>query len=90
MKMPGAWLSWGWPRIRFGSPAISSSIWDYRMTWDKRRASCAPNGGERRAWVAGSTRPGEEAILLEAHQQLLKRYADALLILVPPPPRASQ
>jgi len=47
--------------------------------------------GERRAWVAGSTRPGEEAILLEAHQQLLKRYADALLILVPRhPERANE
>ncbi len=43
--------------------------------------------GARPVWVAGSTREGEEALLLEAHRQLLKRFPDALLVLVPRHPR---
>ena len=39
--------------------------------------------GERRVWVAGSTRPGEEALLLKAHQSLQVAHPSALLILVP-------
>ncbi|MGO2579360.1 MAG: lipid IV(A) 3-deoxy-D-manno-octulosonic acid transferase [Halomonas sp.] len=43
--------------------------------------------GERAVWVAGSTREGEEALLLEAHSQLLRRYPEALLIVVPRHPQ---
>jgi 3-deoxy-D-manno-octulosonic-acid transferase len=43
--------------------------------------------GGRPVWVAGSTRDGEEALLLEAHRQVLARYPDALLVLVPRHPR---
>jgi len=43
--------------------------------------------GGRPVWVAGSTRDGEEALLLEAHSQVLARYPDALLVLVPRHPR---
>ena len=43
--------------------------------------------GERPVWVAGSTRDGEEALLLTAHRQLLKRFPDALLVLVPRHPQ---
>ncbi|MEE4330951.1 MAG: 3-deoxy-D-manno-octulosonic acid transferase [Wenzhouxiangella sp.] len=39
--------------------------------------------GGRPAWVAGSTRPGEEAIILEAHRQLRTQFPEALLILAP-------
>jgi 3-deoxy-D-manno-octulosonic-acid transferase len=39
--------------------------------------------GERPVWIAASTREGEERYILDAHQQLLKRFADLLLILVP-------
>ncbi|WP_346796987.1 lipid IV(A) 3-deoxy-D-manno-octulosonic acid transferase [Halomonas sp. Bachu 37] len=42
---------------------------------------------ERPVWVAGSTREGEEALLLEAHRQLRKRFPEALLVLVPRHPR---
>ncbi|AGO17154.1 3-deoxy-D-manno-octulosonic-acid transferase [Glaesserella parasuis ZJ0906] len=38
---------------------------------------------DRPIWVAGSTHEGEEKMLLEAHQQLLKQYPDLVLILVP-------
>ncbi|WP_083000187.1 lipid IV(A) 3-deoxy-D-manno-octulosonic acid transferase [Halomonas sp. GT] len=41
----------------------------------------------RPVWVAGSTRDGEEALLLEAHRQLLKRFPTALLVLVPRHPQ---
>ncbi|SJN11255.1 Lipid IVA 3-deoxy-D-manno-octulosonic acid transferase [often with also] [Halomonas citrativorans] len=43
--------------------------------------------GERPVWVAGSTRDGEEALLLEAHRQLLHQFPDALLVLVPRHPQ---
>ncbi|CAH1042657.1 lipid IV(A) 3-deoxy-D-manno-octulosonic acid transferase [Halomonas sp. TD01] len=43
--------------------------------------------GVRPVWVAGSTREGEEALLLEAHRQLLKRFPTALLVLVPRHPQ---
>jgi 3-deoxy-D-manno-octulosonic-acid transferase len=39
--------------------------------------------GQRPTWVAGSTRPGEEDIVLEAHRILRQRHEDALLVLVP-------
>ncbi|MDH2999114.1 3-deoxy-D-manno-octulosonic acid transferase [Pasteurellaceae bacterium LFhippo2] len=37
----------------------------------------------RPVWIAGSTHEGEEKIILEAHQRLLKTYKDLVLILVP-------
>lgn len=40
-------------------------------------------GKDRFVWIAGSTHEGEEPIILNAHQQLRKRYPQALLILVP-------
>lgn len=39
--------------------------------------------GDRRTWVAGSTRPGEEEVLLAAHRALRQTHPDALLILAP-------
>jgi len=43
--------------------------------------------GERPVWVAGSTRDGEETLILQAHRQLLKHYPSALLVLVPRHPQ---
>jgi 3-deoxy-D-manno-octulosonic-acid transferase len=37
----------------------------------------------RPVWVAASTHEGEDEILLDAHRQILKAHADALLVLVP-------
>ncbi|WP_376692309.1 lipid IV(A) 3-deoxy-D-manno-octulosonic acid transferase [Wenzhouxiangella sp. EGI_FJ10409] len=45
--------------------------------------------GERPTWVAGSTRPGEEAIVLAAHRRLRARRPDALLVLAPRHPERS-
>ncbi len=45
--------------------------------------------GDRPTWVAGSTRPGEEAIVLDAHRRLRERERDALLVLAPRHPERS-
>ncbi|MCU1723539.1 lipid IV(A) 3-deoxy-D-manno-octulosonic acid transferase [Pseudomonas sp. 5P_5.1_Bac1] len=39
--------------------------------------------GQRPVWIAASTHDGEDALMLDAHRQLLEVHADALLILVP-------
>ena len=39
--------------------------------------------GDRAVWIAASTHEGEEKVLLQAHQALLKRFPRLLLILVP-------
>jgi 3-deoxy-D-manno-octulosonic-acid transferase len=44
-------------------------------------------GTERPVWIAISTHEGEEDAALRAHQILLKRYPDAVLILVPRHPQ---
>ncbi len=41
----------------------------------------------RPAWIAGSTHPGEEEIVLSAHAELLHRSPDLLLVLAPRHPR---
>ncbi|KTF17068.1 lipid IV(A) 3-deoxy-D-manno-octulosonic acid transferase [Pseudoalteromonas sp. 10-33] len=38
---------------------------------------------ERFVWVAGSTHPLEHEMILNAHQQLLKKYPNALLVIAP-------
>ena len=39
--------------------------------------------GQRPVWVGSSTHPGEEEVVLQAHQALLKRWPDLCLILAP-------
>ncbi|MBB3230594.1 lipid IV(A) 3-deoxy-D-manno-octulosonic acid transferase [Halomonas stenophila] len=43
--------------------------------------------GERPVWVAGSTHPGEDEAVLEAHARLRETRPEALLILVPRHPQ---
>ncbi|MBD3897064.1 lipid IV(A) 3-deoxy-D-manno-octulosonic acid transferase [Halomonas sp. ML-15] len=43
--------------------------------------------GDRPVWIAGSTHPGEEEQLLEAHARLRRSQHNALLILVPRHPQ---
>ena len=40
-------------------------------------------GIARPVWIAASTHEGEDRQLLEAHQQIMRRYPDALLVIVP-------
>jgi 3-deoxy-D-manno-octulosonic-acid transferase len=44
-------------------------------------------GASRPVWIAGSTRDGEEALLLDAHSRVLMAFPAALLILVPRHPQ---
>src|SRR3569833_1285653 len=44
-------------------------------------------GPSRPVWIAASTHPGEETAALDAHQRVLKRFPDAVLILVPRHPQ---
>ena len=37
----------------------------------------------RQVWIAASTHPGEDEIVLEAHRQVLERFPNACLLLVP-------
>ncbi|WP_301585439.1 lipid IV(A) 3-deoxy-D-manno-octulosonic acid transferase [Halomonas alkaliantarctica] len=53
----------------------------------KKSEHLLQNWSARPVWVAGSTRDGEEALLLKAHRQLLKRFPTALLVLVPRHPQ---
>lgn len=67
---------------------VTGSI-KYDLTIDPRLTERATalrqqwSANTRPVWIAASTHAGEDAIVLAAHRQLLKRYPDALLILVP-------
>lgn len=45
--------------------------------------------GDRPVWVAGSTREGEEDIVLQAHRLLRGRHPEALLVMAPRHPQRS-
>ena len=47
-------------------------------------------GQQRQVWIAASTHQGEDEIVLNAHQHLLEKYPDALLVLVPRHPERFQ
>ncbi|MEQ1581419.1 MAG: lipid IV(A) 3-deoxy-D-manno-octulosonic acid transferase [Steroidobacteraceae bacterium] len=53
----------------------------------KGRALREQIGAARPVWIAGSTRDGEEALLLDAHSRVLVSHSAALLILVPRHPQ---
>ncbi|MFQ3788608.1 lipid IV(A) 3-deoxy-D-manno-octulosonic acid transferase [Halomonas sp. A29] len=55
-------------------------------SWEASKRLCT-RLGSRPIWVAGSTHPGEDQQLLEAHARLRQHYANALLILVPRHPQ---
>ena len=57
---------------------------------DSRRAEFENNWQfGKRIWIAGSTHPGEEEVVLQAHKRLLQQHHNLSLILVPRhPPRA--
>ncbi|MBT3143018.1 3-deoxy-D-manno-octulosonic acid transferase [Phaeobacter gallaeciensis] len=46
--------------------------------------------GDRPVWVASSTHPGEEEVVLQTHRALLKRHPDLLLLLIPRHPDRGQ
>lgn len=53
-----------------------------------KEGECLHREWEKRpVWVAGSTRDGEETLLLQAHRRLLEHHPNALLVLVPRHPQ---
>jgi 3-deoxy-D-manno-octulosonic-acid transferase len=57
---------------------------DLRPRGAALRARYAPG---RALWVAGSTHPGEDQQVLQAHQRLLQQRPDAMLVLAPRHPQ---
>lgn len=55
------------------TPQLAAKAITLRRQWAPRRP----------VWIATSTHDGEESIILDAHQTLLKQHPDLLLILVP-------
>ncbi len=55
------------------TPELAARAVTLRRQWAPRR----------KVWIATSTHDGEEAIILDAHRQLLAQFPDLLLILVP-------
>ncbi len=49
----------------------------------KTDALRAQIGAQRLVWIAASTHPGEDEIILAAHKLVLEKFKDALLVLVP-------
>jgi 3-deoxy-D-manno-octulosonic-acid transferase len=47
------------------------------------RAFRERHAGDRPVWIAASTHEGEEKLVLEAHARILRRWPDALLLLIP-------
>ncbi|MEA1082536.1 lipid IV(A) 3-deoxy-D-manno-octulosonic acid transferase [Marinobacter qingdaonensis] len=66
--------------------AVTGSVkFDVDIPDAVRQASVAfrESLGGRFVWIAGSTHEGEDVQLLDAHRQILARYPQALLIIVP-------
>jgi 3-deoxy-D-manno-octulosonic-acid transferase len=61
--------------------SIDPAVLERGLAW---RAGLAP---ARPVWIAGSTHPGEESVVLEAHRLIRAALPDALLILAPRHPQ---
>ena len=66
--------------------SLKFEMTSYNSVWEEGERLLQEWGG-RPVWVAGSTRDGEERLLLQAHRQLQQRYPEALLVLVPRHPQ---
>ncbi len=53
---------------------------------DKAKAFKDKHFKNRPIWIAGSTHPGEEELILKAHEKLMKGFPDSLLIIAPRKP----
>ena len=58
-------------------PDLDSEVARLRREWTP----------DRPVWIAGSTHPGEEEVVLSTHAELLRRFENLLLVLVPRHPR---
>ncbi len=77
-------IALGMPRDRV---KITGSLkFDLELARDLPSKSAALRdtlGRERLIWIAASTHPGEDEIVLSAHKKIREKISDALLILVP-------
>jgi 3-deoxy-D-manno-octulosonic-acid transferase len=64
----------------------TAEIADHVAGENELAAAVGLSPGKQPIWVCGSTGPGEEAILLPLYRQLLKRFADLRLVIVPRKP----
>jgi len=76
--------------IKLGSPAANCTVtgnlkFDLNVpdTLQTEGDALKESWGNRPTWVAASTHAGEEAIILDAHQKVLKDCPNTLLVLVP-------
>ncbi len=73
--------------VRSGQLSVTGSIkYDLSIPEEARAEAAALRaafGAGRPVWIGASTHEGEDEQLLDAHQDLLARYPDALLVLVP-------
>jgi 3-deoxy-D-manno-octulosonic-acid transferase len=53
---------------------------------DELAAAVGLHPGKERIWVCGSTGPGEEAIVVEIYRELVKRFTNLRLVIVPRKP----
>lgn len=69
------------------SVSVTGSIkFDVEVSDDVRTESSGLRealGADRPVWIAASTHEGEDRQILEAHQQILKHFPNALLMIVP-------
>lgn len=69
------------------SVSVTGSIkFDVEISGEMRSASIRLRqqlGQDRPVWIAASTHEGEDRQILDAHKQIMARYPDALLVIVP-------
>ncbi|KPQ01920.1 lipid IV(A) 3-deoxy-D-manno-octulosonic acid transferase [Marinobacter sp. HL-58] len=69
------------------SVSVTGSIkFDVEISGEIRSASIRLRqqlGQDRPVWIAASTHEGEDRQILDAHKQIMARYPDALLVIVP-------
>ncbi|WP_115717656.1 lipid IV(A) 3-deoxy-D-manno-octulosonic acid transferase [Gallaecimonas mangrovi] len=69
---------------------VTGSVkFDLDVSAEQRAAgqALAASFGERPIWIAASTHPGEDTLMLAAHKSLREQFPDALLLLVPRHPQ---
>lgn len=73
----------GLPRERIRLAGNLKFDFDRPADLDGRIDALNARWGQRPRWTAGSTRPGEEAVLVSAHRALMQARSGALLVLAP-------